>query len=105
MKPVLTLVVSFVALFSVSALASETRGGLPRIELQANVEVSGATIFLSDLLSQDAPDYAREEAARIPLGMAPQPGSARVLMKARIHSAIDRAGLPGNIFTIPDCVT
>jgi hypothetical protein len=103
MKPLVTLMVSLVAWCSI--FAAETRVVAVRIPLRANAEVSGAMIFLSDLVSSDAPDYVREEAARIPLGFAPQSGTSRVLEKSQISSAIERAGLPDGVFTVPDRVT
>jgi hypothetical protein len=76
-----------------------------RFALRASVEVSGTMIFLSDLVSRDAPDYVREEAARIPLGLSPQTGATRILSGAAITTAIEHAGLPNDVFTVPDQVS
>jgi hypothetical protein len=102
MKLVVTFVVSLVALSATFAV--ETRAGVARIALRTNTEVGAAMIFLSDLVPTDAPDYVREEAARIPLGLAPQAGTARVLQRSHIASAIDHAGLPDDVFTVPERV-
>jgi hypothetical protein len=103
MKPFLILAVSFLA--SCSAFAAESRLAPSRIVLRPNAEVSSTMILLSDLVPADAPDYVREEAARIPLGLAPQAGTNRVLERSQIASAIEHAGLPDDVFSVPERVT
>jgi hypothetical protein len=103
MKLFFTILFALVALSP--AYAAEKRERSARIALRPHAEVAGALILLSDLVPDDAPDYVREEAARIPLGLAPQTGTTRVLAAASIAAAIERAGLPQEIFTVPDRVS
>jgi Chaperone for flagella basal body P-ring formation len=81
----------FAACFGVSTNAMH----LPRIELLHEVRVSGASVFLSDLLPVGAEGSLRARAQEISLGAAPQPGNTRVL---------ERSGVLGNIGASQDVV-
>lgn len=50
-----------------------------KVELPAEVEVIGQSIFLSDLLPSKAPAGVREQAQAVLIGVSPQPGSTRIL--------------------------
>lgn len=61
---------------------------LPRIALKDAAEVRGATIRLSDLLSQDAPDDIRNRAKLVSLGESPLPGSHRTIARSELRQAL-----------------
>lgn len=78
--------------------------GGARITLASSAEVQGDSIVLANLLANDVSRRFRAEAQQIALGAAPQPGSARVLTRGAIASAIATAGLPVDDFKIPEAV-
>lgn len=100
MKPFITIFVSLIV--SLTACAMESREGLVAIPLRTSVEIAGTSIFLSDLVPSDAPDFVREEGARILVGAAPLAGATRVLAAHAIAAALERAGIPTTVFVIPD---
>jgi flagellar basal body P-ring formation chaperone FlgA len=78
-----------VAIFLTASFAAPAKAmRMPRIELLREVRVTGASVFLSDLLPAEAGASLQTRAGQISLGAAPQPGSTRVL---------ERAGVLGNV--------
>lgn len=61
------------------------------VSLLDQVEVRGNSIFLSDLLPPQVPAAMRSSAQGILIGVAPQPGSARILDGAKIAALIGGA--------------
>jgi hypothetical protein len=78
-----------VAIFLTASFATPAKAmRMPRIELLREVRVTGASVFLSDLLPADAGASLQTRAGQISLGAAPQPGTMRVL---------DRSGVLENV--------
>lgn len=82
-----------------------TCAGGPKIALLSNTEVQGDTILLANLLSASAPRRLRTEAEKIPLGAAPQNGSARQFTRAVVKAAISANGFSADDFAIPESIT
>jgi flagella basal body P-ring formation protein FlgA len=68
-----------------------------RVSLLPQVEVRGNSIFLSDLLPPDVPAPVRASAQGILIGLAPQPGSTRILDGSKIADLIGGASAVGEI--------
>lgn len=65
------------------------------IEVRKTAEVAGPDILLKDLATISAPDFFKEELARIDLGRSPKPGRMRPLTRDRITAAVNGMGLEG----------
>ena len=59
-----------------------------KVELPGEVEVSGQSIFLSDLLPQNVPAGVRDQARGVLVAVAPQPGSTRILERRTVASLL-----------------
>jgi Chaperone for flagella basal body P-ring formation len=68
-----------------------------RVSLLAEVEVRGNSIFLADLLPPDVPAAMRNSAQGILIGLAPQPGSTRILDGGKVADLIGSAKGAGEI--------
>ena len=68
-----------------------------RVSLLPEVEVRGNSIFLADLLPPDVPIAMRNSAQGILIGLAPQPGSTRILDGGKVADLIARAKGAGEI--------
>ena len=68
-----------------------------RVSLLPDVEVRGNSIFLSDLLPPDVPAAMRNSAQGILIGLAPQPGSTRILDGGKVADLIGLANRAGEI--------
>ena len=79
----------FATAVTVAAFAPLARAS--SISLLDQVEVRGNSIFLSDLLPPQVPAAMRTSTQRILIGVAPQPGSARVLDGSKIAGLIGGA--------------
>lgn len=62
-----------------------------RVSLLGEVEVRDNSIFLSDLLPAQVPNGMRDSAKGILIGVAPQPGSTRILDGAKVADLIGGA--------------
>jgi len=62
-----------------------------RVSLLPEVEVRGNSIFLSDLLPRDVSAPIRNSARSILIGVAPQPGSARILDGGKLADLVGSA--------------
>ena len=72
------------------------------VRLASEVDVSSASIALSDLLSPDAPEELRTAASAIALGSAPEPGAVRRIARMEIDQALsDDSQLRAEI-VVPD---
>jgi len=86
------------ALFAVAILAAGCFGAtahamrVPRIELLREAHVTGVNVLLADLLPADAQISLRERAGDISLGLAPQPGSMRILERSGVLENISVRG-------------
>jgi len=68
-----------------------------RVSLLPEVEVRGNSIFLADLLPPDVPVAMRNSAQGILIGLAPQPGSTRILDGGKVADLIGGAKGAGEI--------
>ena len=68
-----------------------------RVSLLPEVEVRGNSIFLADLLPPDVPVAMRNSAQGILIGLAPQPGSTRILDGGKVADLIASAKGAGEI--------
>lgn len=59
-----------------------------KVELPGEVEVSGQSIFLSDLLPENVPAGMRDQARGVLIAVAPQPGSTRVLERHTVANLL-----------------
>lgn len=71
------------------------------VTLRQEVEVRGNAIYLSDLLPVQAPDGLRASFQGILVGVAPQPGSSRILDRSKIAELLGTAA--GNV-EIPQAI-
>lgn len=58
------------------------------VTLLSDVEIGAKTVFLSDLLPENAVDTLREAGSAISLGPAPMPGRTRVVKRAEIQQTL-----------------
>jgi hypothetical protein len=91
-------------LFAVSFVSGTACAGGLRVTLLANAEVQGETIFLANLLPENASHALRTSAEAISLGVTPQIGSIRRFRGDAILAALQRSGLSSS-FLIPEVVT
>lgn len=63
------------------------------IEVARTTEVTGPVIYLGDISNITAPDFFKEELARIDLGKSPRAGRMKQLSGERIKGAINAMGL------------
>ncbi len=80
-----------------------------RATVKKAVEISGGAVYLSDLLAPDACPLLAGRAARVSLGKAPLPGSARVLAGDDVRAGLERVArgerrLQEGIFEVPERV-
>jgi flagellar basal body P-ring formation chaperone FlgA len=81
-----------VAIFLTASFAAPAKAmRMPRIELLREVRVTGASVFLSDLLPADAGASLQTRAGQISLGAAPQPGTTRVLERSGVLENVGAA--------------
>jgi len=86
-------------------LARPLSAGALRIAIPSEVRIQADVILLRDLMPESAPESFRELAANVPLGAAPQLGSARHISRELLISALDSADLPLSSFVIPPSVS
>lgn len=77
----------------VAGISAPVARASSRVSLLGEVEVPGNSIFLSDLLPPEVPAAMRNSAQGILIGVAPQPGSTRILDGAKVAGLI--AGADG----------
>ena len=70
------------------------------IEVRNTAEVDGPDILLKDIATITAPDFFKEELARIDLGRAPRPGRVKPLTGDRITAAVNDMGLDGKSISV-----
>ena len=87
----MALAVGFCFLAAVAAPSSHASD----VTLRQEVDVRGSAIYLSDLLPVQAPDGLRASFQGILVGVAPQPGSSRILDRSKIEGLLGTAA--GNI--------
>jgi len=92
----LGLIVASGALAIVAAVSAPVARA-SRVSLLSDVEVRGNSIFLSDLLPPNVPAAIRNSAQGILIGLAPQPGSARILDGGKIADLSGLASRGGEI--------
>jgi hypothetical protein len=85
------LALGFCLLVSIAAPSSRASD----VTLRQEVDVRGNSIYLSDLLPVQAPDGLRASFQGILVGVAPQPGSSRILDRSKIEGLLGTAA--GNI--------
>jgi len=81
------------------------QSGTLRIALVEHSQVRSDTIFLSDLLPQNAPEALRDAASKISLGAAPQNGTSREISQASILATLAASGFSPSSFLIPEKLT
>ncbi len=84
----------FIAAFGTLAIVAALVAPIARasrVALLPEVEVRGGSIFLSDLLPPNVPAAMRDSAQSILIGLAPQPGSTRILDGGKIADLIGAA--------------
>lgn len=81
----------------VGAALSAPLARASRVSLLTNVEVRGNSIFLSDLLPPDASAAMRNSAQSVLIGLAPQPGSTRILDGEKVADLIGGANSENEI--------
>lgn len=101
-------VISRIALFGIVIFAAACSGAsanamrMPRIELLREARVSGASVFLSDLLPPAAGSSLHAQAGQISLGAAPQPGSTRILDRNGVLQSIVASGEVAAEISVPE---
>ncbi|HTR48895.1 MAG TPA: flagella basal body P-ring formation protein FlgA [Verrucomicrobiae bacterium] len=78
-------------IFAVGSAFAAPVEHVSRVSLLEQVEVRGNSIFLSDLLPSQVPAVMRTSAQGILIGIAPQPGSTRVLDGDKLAGMIGAA--------------
>ena len=91
------MIVALVAVFAAGAAVSAPGARASRISLLADVKVGGNSIYLSDLLPPDASAAMRNSAQSVLIGLAPQPGSARILDGELVANLIGSANSANEI--------
>jgi len=89
--------IALAAFLAIAAAIAAPTAGASRVSLLPEVEVRGNSIFLTDLLPPGAPAAMRDSAKGVLIGVAPQPGSARILDGAKVANLIGTAGNAGQI--------
>lgn len=59
-----------------------------KVELPGEAEVTGQSIFLSDLLPQNVPAGMRDQARGVLIAVSPQPGSTRILERRTVANLL-----------------
>lgn len=95
--------ISLTILTVLACIATARASGL-RVALVSQAEVHGDSIYISDLLPAGAPDRVREEAQKILVGAAPEPGSARLISGTTIAGILNLGSTLGNV-DIPQQIT